>query len=75
MSDTCPNCGFDLKKKYWQKPLRQVLAEWVTCFGAKGYSTMDEQDVRAHHKRTIKEAFKEGNPIPDDVLADYPELR
>ncbi|HHX29409.1 MAG TPA: methyltransferase, partial [Firmicutes bacterium] len=39
-----------------------------------GYSPEGLKTVKAAHKQLIKQALKDGKPVPAEVLADYPEL-
>jgi len=56
----------------WQMTLEQYAVEkgarpaWVKA----GYG-----ETYRFHKRAVERAFKEGKPVPPEVLADYPDLR
>jgi predicted RNA methylase len=35
----------------------------------------DQSEVENSHRETIKNAISQGKPVPDEVLADYPDLK
>ena len=51
--------------------------EWQRLYSEKGFSNKSEATKFANErqKQSIKQALSEGKPVPESVLADYPDLK
>ncbi|GAI22663.1 unnamed protein product, partial [marine sediment metagenome] len=65
---------------FWEvaRELLEVEDVWKMTKGSfllsKYAADMKPREAREYHREQVEKAFKEGKPIPEEVLKDYPEL-
>ena len=66
-------------KPIWMRTQKEQLAYSVERMKAAGNPQAESEGMKradiADHKEEVKSAIESGQPVPAEVLADYPELR
>lgn len=60
--------------KTWQIPLAEFIKDAGKNAPTKTTAIKAKEFMRSSHKMAVRQALIDGLPVPDEVLADYPEL-
>lgn len=57
-----------------KEPWERTRAEWIKLRTESDIGRLAPDTASQQHRRAVKQAIKEGKPVPPEVLADYPDL-